>query len=185
MEHYIKSRETCYTGHAFNVEKVQVTLPDGREGNYDLVAHIGSVTILPVDDEGDVYFVKQYRIGPQQVLLELPAGTLNIGESPMHCAERELQEETGMAADAFITLGDIFLAPGYATEHMHLFLARNLYPSHAKGDEDEFIQVEKIPVHKAYVMAAANEIHDSKTLAIMLLARPYLAEYLEKAEGSK
>jgi ADP-ribose pyrophosphatase len=181
MEHQIRSRETRYTAHTFTVEKVQVTLPDGREGNYDLVAHIGSVTILPVDDDGNIYFVKQYRIGPQQVLLELPAGTLNSGESPMHCAERELKEETGMAADTFTALGDIFLAPGYASEHMHLYLAKNLYPSPAKGDDDEFIQVEKIPVRKAYAMAASNEIHDSKTLAIMLLALPFLSALLEPA----
>lgn len=178
MEHSIKQREVTYTARAFKIEKLQVALPDGREGTYDLVSHVGSVTILPVDDEGNIYFVKQYRIGPEQILLELPAGTLNAGESPMHCAERELKEETGMAADTFITLGDMYLAPGYASEHMHLFLARNLYPSPAKADDDEFIQVEKIPVRKAYAMAASNEIHDSKTLAIMLLARPYLEEYL-------
>jgi ADP-ribose pyrophosphatase len=179
MEHKIKRREVKYTGKAFKVEKVTVTLPDGREGNYDLVAHIGSVTILPLDEEGCIHFVNQYRIGAERVLLELPAGTLNPGEEPLDCAKREIQEETGMGAREFILLGDMFLAPGYASEHMYLYLAKDLYPSKAEGDEDEFIEVERIPVKKAFEMAAANGINDSKTLATMLLARPYLVEYLD------
>ena len=161
------------------MEKVRVTLPDGHEGTYDLVAHVGSVTILPVDQEGFIHFVKQYRIGAERVLLELPAGTLNPGEDPLDCAKREIREETGMGSEDFIPLGDMYLAPGYATEHMYLYLARNLFPSEALGDEDEFIQTEKIAVKKAYEMAAANQINDSKTLAALLLARPHLAEYLD------
>ncbi len=179
MDHFIKQRETTYTGRAFKVEKVNVTLPNGRESAYDLVAHSGSVTIFPVDSEGVAYFVNQYRIGAERVLLELPAGTLNSGEAPLTCAKREIREETGMGAGELIPLGDMFLAPGYTNEQMHLFLARELYPSPADGDEDEFIQVVKIQVKKAYEMAVANEIKDSKTLAIMLLAKPLLNEYLD------
>jgi ADP-ribose pyrophosphatase len=179
MEHFIKQREIAYTGRAFKVEKVTVTLPDDRESIYDLIAHSGSVTIFPVDGNGVAYFVNQYRIGAERVLLELPAGTLNSGEAPLTCAKREIREETGMSADEFILLGDMFLAPGYTDEHMHLFLARGLFPSPAVGDEDEFIQVVKIPVKKAYQMAVTNEINDSKTLAIMLLARPLLMDFLD------
>jgi ADP-ribose pyrophosphatase len=179
MDHFIMQRETTYNGRAFKVEKVKVTLPNGRENAYDLVAHSGSVTIFPVDGEGVAYFVTQYRIGAERVLLELPAGTLNSGEAPLTCAKREIREETGMGAGELIPLGEIYLAPGYTNEHMHLFLARGLYPSPAAGDEDEFIQVVKIPVRKAYEMAVTNEINDSKTLAIMLLARPLLLNYLE------
>ncbi len=178
MEHKIKKRDVEYSGKAFKVEKVTVTLPDGREGRYDLVAHIGSVTILPLDEEGYIHFVKQYRIGAEQVLLELPAGTLNPGEDPLTCAKREIREETGMGATEFIPLGDMFLAPGYASEHMFLYLAKGLFPSKAQGDEDEFIEVEKILVKKAFEMATANGINDSKTLATMLLARPHLVDYL-------
>lgn len=178
MDQRILRREVAYTGKAFKVEKALVALPNGREGAYDLVVHIGSVTILPVDQEGMIHFVQQYRVGAEQVLLELPAGTLDAGEHPLHCAEREVREETGMGAGKFTLLGDIYLAPGYASEHMHLYLAQDLFPSPAKGDEDEFIDVEKIPVKRAYQMAAANEIHDSKSLAAMLLARPFLEDFL-------
>ncbi len=178
MKHIIRQREAVFAGKAFKVEKVHLTLPDGREGQYDLVNHIGSVTILPLNQDGNILFVKQYRVGSESILLELPAGTLNPGEDPLECAKREIQEETGMGASEFITLGDIFLAPGYATEHMYLYFARSLFPSNAEGDEDEFIQVESIPAKLAYEMAASNQIHDSKTLAAMLLARSYLAELI-------
>jgi ADP-ribose pyrophosphatase len=178
MKHTVRQREVVYTGKAFKVEKVRLGLPDGRDGIYDLVNHIGSVTILPLSGQGDILFVRQYRIGSESELLELPAGTLNPGEDPLECAKREIQEETGMAAREFIQLGDIYLAPGYATEHMFLYMARDLFSSNAEGDEDEFIQVESIPARRAYEMADANEIHDSKTLAVMLLARQYLEEYL-------
>ena len=179
MEHFINEREIAYTGKAFKVEKVHVTLPDGRKGTYDLVAHVDSVTILPIDQQGFIHFVKQYRIGAEQVLLELPAGTLNPGEDPLECARREIREETGMGSDDFILLGDMYLAPGYDTEHMYLYLARGLFPSEAPGDDDEFIQAEKIAVKKAYEMAAANQINDSKSLATLLLARPFLADFLD------
>jgi len=179
MEHFIKQRDMTYSGRVFRVEKVIVTLPNGREGAYDLVCHSGSVTIFPVDSDGVAYFVNQYRIGAERMLLELPAGTLIPGEDPEKCAEREIREETGMGTGELIPLGDMFLAPGYTTEHMYLYLARRLFPSAADGDEDEFIQVVKIPVKKAYEMAAVNEINDSKTLAIMLLARSFLEEYLD------
>ncbi len=178
MKHTIRQREVVYTGKAFKVEKVHLGLPDGREGYYDLVNHLGSVTILPLSQQGNILFVRQYRIGSESELLELPAGTLNPGEDPLECAKREIQEETGMGAREFIPLGDMFLAPGYASEHMYLYLARDLFPSDLVGDEDEFIQVQKILVKDAYEMAAANEIHDSKTLAVMLLARQYLDEFL-------
>jgi ADP-ribose pyrophosphatase len=179
MEHFINEREIAYTGKAFSVEMVHVTLPDGRKGIYDLVAHVGSVTILPLDQEGFIHFVRQYRIGAEKVLLELPAGTLNAGEDPLECAKREIREETGMGSDEFISLGDMYLAPGYASEHMYLYLAKGLFPSQAPGDDDEFIQVEKIPVRKAYEMAAANKINDSKSLATLLLAQPHLAGFLD------
>ncbi len=178
MEHKIKQREVIYTGKAFKVEKVNLALPDGRDSRYDLLTHVGSVTILPQDEDGNILFVKQYRIGAECVLLELPAGTLNPDEDPLECAMRELQEETSMGAREFILLGDMFLAPGYASEHMFVYLARDLFPSNAEGDEDEFIQVESIPAKLAYEMAASNQIHDSKTLAAMLLARPYLVDFI-------
>jgi len=134
------------------------------------------VTIVPLDEEHNIIFVRQYRLGAEKVLLELPAGTLTPGEEPQHCAEREMREETGMRADEWVTLGDMYLAPGYSSEHMTIFLATDLHTDPMMGDEDEFLDVEKIPVEMVYQMVRQNRINDGKSLAALLLAMPYLPE---------
>jgi ADP-ribose pyrophosphatase len=101
--------------------------------------------------------------------LELPAGTLEKGEDPLECAAREIQEETGYAARNFISLGAVWLAPGYSTEYLHFFLATGLYPSRKEGDEDEFISVDIIPYKKACEMARSGFIKDGKSLAGLFL----------------
>lgn len=174
QEHRIKKRVTTYRGKAFNVELVELEMPDGRPAKYDLVRHPGAVTIVPLDAEGDVYFVKQYRLGVEGSLLELPAGTLGDGEKPLKCASREIREEIGFRAEKWIELGDFFLAPGYSSEHMTVFLALDLHFDPAKGDEDEFLKVEKISSLTVMDMIQKNQIHDGKTLAALCLAMPYL-----------
>jgi ADP-ribose pyrophosphatase len=168
------SNEEIYRGRAFAVEKVKVRLPDGRETHYDLVKHTGAVTIVPVDDQNRIWFVKQYRMGAKGSLLELPAGTLEKDEDPAVCAAREIREETGLAARKTILLGDFFLAPGYSSEHMHVYLMSDLYPAPLQHDDDEFLQTEAIPVEKVWEMIRTNQINDGKTLACLLLAMPYL-----------
>jgi ADP-ribose pyrophosphatase len=174
MEHHIISRETAYSARAFKIERVQMTLPDGRETVYDLVAHPGAVTIVPVDAEGNVYFVKQYRLGAEQVLLELPAGTRVPNETPEACASREVREETGMAAGKLTLVGDFYMAPGYSSEHMYVYLATELSHAPLAQDDDEFITVETIPFAKIMEMAHQNQINDGKSLASLLLAEPYV-----------
>jgi ADP-ribose pyrophosphatase len=98
MTHAILSRKTVFNGHAFDVEKLQVQLPDGRERAYDLVSHKDSVTLLPLDSDGCVWFVSQFRMGCECHMLELPAGVMDDNETPEACAAREIREEIGMAA---------------------------------------------------------------------------------------
>lgn len=167
-------RKKCYRAHAFDVAKVRVRLPDGRERNYDLVEHPDSVTVIPVDGDGNIYFVTQHRVGAGGVLLELPAGVVEAGEQPLICAGREVREETGMAAQELQTLGGFFLAPGYDNEFMTVFLAKGLYDSPLDPDADEFLNVSRMPIMEVYRMAEAGEIRDGKTLAALLLARPHL-----------
>lgn len=174
IDHKIKARETVYTGRAFKIEKIDVELPNGRKARYDLVRHMGAVTILPVDEEGKIYFVRQYRLGAESALLELPAGTLDKNEDPLDCAKREIREEVGMRAEKWTKLGDFFLAPGYSSEHMTVYLAQDLHPDPKKGDEDEFLQVEKIAVNSVLEMKRTNLIHDGKTLAALALGLPVL-----------
>lgn len=170
----ILNRLKQYRGHAFDVSKVQISLPDGRERFYDLVEHVDSVAIVPVDAQGNIYFVSQPRIGSGNTLLELPAGVMDEGETPLQCAKREVREEIGLAAGNIRTLGGFYLAAGYSNEYMTIFLATKLFESPLPPDEDEFINILKMPAVEAFQKAQAGEFKDGKTLAALLLAQPHL-----------
>jgi len=164
------SSEVVFQGKAFNVHSDQVRLPDGQVVRMDIVEHVGAVTILPLDEDGQIWFVRQYRHATGKALLELPAGMLEPGEQPEACARREIREETGMAAGQIEKLGELYLAPGYSTEYMHVFLAQDLYPSPLPGDQDEFLSVEKISFKQAFELVKRGELQDAKSLAALLLA---------------
>jgi len=166
--------ETLYHGRAFNVRRDEIRLPDGKTARLEIVDHVGAVTLVPVDDQNRVWFVRQYRHPAGEVLLELPAGMIELGEAPLECARREIREETGMAAGRIEPVGEFYLAPGYSTEFMHVFLARDLRPDPLPGDADEFISVEPIPLEVVLQMIENGKIHDAKTLAALMLAKRYL-----------
>lgn len=174
MDFKIINRESVYQGHAFKVQKVFLELPNHKQRYYDLVDHNDSVTILPIDKNGDVYFVTQYRLGSESQLLELPAGVIEDHEPPQVCALRELQEEIGMAAENLQLLGDFYLASGYSNEHMYTYLATGLYPSALTPDPDEFLNISKIPYKQVLEMMRSGKIQDAKTLATFALAIPIL-----------
>ncbi len=168
------SQETVYSGRAFSVRRDEVQLPNQRTMHVDVIEHPGAVTILPVDSKEHILFVRQYRHATGRELLELPAGTLDADEPPETCASREVREETGFAARNLVKLGEFFLAPGYSTEYMVVYLATELSPAPLPQDQDEFIHLKAIPVAQAYQMALSGELMDGKSLAALLLARPYL-----------
>jgi len=170
MNFEIINRVFHYQGRAFNVERLETRLPDGRISFYDLVQHNDSVTILPVDQEGNIWFVQQFRMGSMNILLELPAGVLDDAEDPETGAAREVREEIGLSAGKLQKLGEYYLAPGYSTEFMHAFLATDLTPDPLQADDDEFLKVQVIPTKTVYEMVQKGEIKDSKTLAALLLA---------------
>jgi ADP-ribose pyrophosphatase len=132
------------------------------------------VVLIPVDADRNILFVRQYRHAAGLNLLELPAGTLDEGEAPEACAHREMREETGMAAGKLEYLGGFYLAPGYSTEYMHVYLGTKLNHDPLEADADEFLTVEAIPIGKALEMAENGELPDAKSLAAFLLARPAL-----------
>lgn len=171
----ILNTSIIYKGRAFQVENVHVRLPDGRQRNYDLVNHRGAVTILPLDEHGEVWFVRQYRIGARQTLLELPAGVLDEGEDPAAGASRELREEIGMAAGELLKVGEFYMAPGYSSELMHVFLATGLIPDSLPQDDDEFLEILHFSLAEVMEMVRRGEIHDGKTLTSLLLAQPHLS----------
>ena len=130
--------EKKYAGKAFDVRRDEILLPDGQVAQLDIVEHVGAVTLIPLDETGAIWFVRQYRHATGKDLLELPAGTIEPGEPAEQCARREIREEIGMAARELKKVGEFFLAPGYSTEYMHVFLATGLYPDPLPGDPDEF-----------------------------------------------
>jgi ADP-ribose pyrophosphatase len=177
MEFTTQKSETVYVGKAFDVRRDQLLLPDGKTTWFDIVIHPGAVTMIPIDSQGRILFVRQYRHAVGKELIELPAGTLNPGEDPETCALREVREETGMSASQLEKIGEFYLVPGYSTEYMYLYLASNLSVDPLPGDEDEFITVEAIPLDDVTEMVNKGVIQDAKSLAALLLAEPFLKKY--------
>jgi len=169
----IKS-EPLFQGRAFKIRRDYLKTPDGRETKFDIVEHGGSVIIIPMDNEGNLLFVRQYRHAAGMDLLELPAGTRDGDEPFEECAAREIREETGMEAGTLKKVGEFFLAPGYSTEFMGVFLATDLKPNPLEADDDEFLKLEKIPLKEAIAMAERGEMPDAKSLAALYLARAWL-----------
>lgn len=166
--------ETVYSGKVFKVRVDQVQLDSGKVIKLDIVQHNGAIVIVPLDHEGNIWFVEQYRHAAGETLLELPAGTLEDQEDPLASAQRELREEIGMAASSLTPLGEFYIAPGYSTEYLYIFLAENLTPDPLPLDEDEMIRVIKAPVAEVLQWVREKKIRDAKTLAALLLAQPYL-----------
>lgn len=166
--------EVLFQGRAFSIRRDVLLTPDGRETRFDIVEHHGSVILIPLDDEGNILFVRQYRHAVRGDLLELPAGSLDEGEAPEMCAARELREETGYAAQVLEKVGEFYLAPGYSTEKMTVFIARQLYAAPLEADADEFLDLVRLPLNEALRAAEAGNIPDAKSLAALYLAQAKL-----------
>jgi 8-oxo-dGTP pyrophosphatase MutT (NUDIX family) len=173
---FIKS-EVLLQGRTFKVRRDTLKTPDGRETKLEILEHNGSVVLVPVDGEGNVLFVRQYRHATGGEILELPAGTREQEEPYEDCAAREIREETGMEAGRLQKVGEFYLAPGYSSEFMAVFLATELKYNPLQADDDEFLQVEKVSVNEVETLFERGGVPDSKSLAAWLLARPYLEEY--------
>jgi ADP-ribose pyrophosphatase len=165
---------TRFKARLFDVKEITVPLSDGKDKVYEFVEIQNAITLLPIDSEGNVLFVEQFRIAAMGKLLELPAGKIEKGEPPLKAAERELREETGMAAAEIKLIGEFYMTPGYASEYMYCFLATGLYSAPLTPDADEFINIHKISLKDIQEMIRAGKINDSKTLAAFALAAPYI-----------
>ena len=162
-------RRAVYQGKVFSVRQDRVRLANGKETQLDIIDHPASVTIVPVDGRGGIWFVRQYRHAAEGELLELPAGTLNAGEDPQACAERECREEVGMAPGRLTLIGECWLVPGYATEYMYFYLAEDLAPAPLTPDEDEEIQAVLMTQEEAKALAARGELRDAKSIVGLFL----------------
>jgi ADP-ribose pyrophosphatase len=169
MRYEVLGSEIVFQGKVFNVRLDQIRQPDGRIGRMDILEHAQAVTILPIDAEAKIWFIRQYRHSVGEEILELPAGVMEPDELPAEAAQRELREEIGMAAGKLDALGEFYLAPGYSSEYMYVFLATELYPAALKPDDDEAIEIVKVSAKEALSLAASGKVKDAKSLAALLL----------------
>jgi ADP-ribose pyrophosphatase len=147
-----------------------VALANGGTALREVVEHAEVVAIVPLDGEGNVILVRQYRLPAQDALLEVPAGGVDDGERVEQAAQRELREETGYRAERLEKLAGFFVSPGYCTEFIHVFLATGLTEDTIAGDEDEDIAIERMPLAEAVRLIEKGEIQDAKSIVGILLA---------------
>ncbi len=157
------SYEYKFRGRIVSLRVDQALLPDGKTAAREVVEHPGGVTIAALTDRDELLFVRQFRYPFMAETLELPAGKLEKGEDPFEAMKREQREETGTTADDYVFLGEIYPTPGYCAEILRLWACRISGSTEMDLDEDEFLEVEKIPLEEAYQMALDNRLPDAKT----------------------
>ena len=170
------ARESIYEGSILHVEKWQVTCPNGHTAPREIVVHKGAAAVVPVYEDGTTLLVRQHRVSVDRVTLEIPAGKLDsAGEDPLECAVRELREETGLTAGKMTFLTSVLTTPGFCTEKIGIYLAQELSEGDMHLDEDEFLNVVRMPLDEAIGMVMRGEIRDGKTICGLLMARDVIA----------
>lgn len=165
------SRERIFDGKVIDVEKWTVRLPDGALAPREIVLHRGAAAVVAVDDAGFVTLVRQHRVAVGEVTLEIPAGKLDApGEDPLVCAKRELEEETGLRAQRWQPLTVLLTTPGFSSERIALYLATGLSAAKAHPDEDEFLDVVRMPLGEAIDRVMRGELCDGKSAVGLLMA---------------
>lgn len=165
MPYKLLKSEPIYNGKIFNITQDTIEHPDGKQSRLDILQHNGAVAMVPVDAEGNIWMVRQYRHPAGEMILEIPAGGLEAGEDPEACAQRELREEIGMRAETITLIGEFYLAPGYSTEYMCIYLCEGLSYDPLEPDFGEDLHVEKISLEQYQQMILNGEIKDSKSIA--------------------
>ncbi len=165
--------ENIYDGYLLHIKKDKVRLPNGGEAYREWVKHPGAAAVIPYTDQGEVILVRQYRYPIDEVTLEIPAGKLDAaGEDPLECAKRELSEETGYTAQEYKFLTKLATSVGFSDEVIYIYAARGLAAGQQHTDEDEFINVVKVPLQEAVEMVLDGRINDGKSItAIFMLDR--------------
>ncbi len=166
----INERQIIHQGSVFKLIKENVTLNNDVTTTMEYIEHPGATAIIPILGKRRVLLLKQYRHALKDHIWEIPAGTMDDGESALNCAKRELVEETGYAAEHWQNLGVITPVPGYSDERIHIFLATQLTPAAQNLDQDEIIRVYEVEFDEAIEMIKAGEIQDAKSIAGLFLA---------------
>ena len=170
LEEKTISSETIYEGVIFTVRKDSAELENGTVARRDIILHSGGVCVIPVTENNEIFMVRQYRYPFHEITCEIPAGKLNYGENHAECGKRELLEETGFTCSEYIYLGEMYPTPAYNSEITHMYLAKGLEYKKQNLDDDEFLDVIKVPLEKAVEMVMKNELKDGKTQLVILKA---------------
>lgn len=165
----VESEDIAWTGRIFNVDRLRVREPNGREALRDVVRHPGAVAIVALTDDGRICLVRQYRTALGRVTVEIPAGKLDPGEDPLDCANRELREETGMRAQKMAFLTTIATSAGFADELIHIYMATGLSFAGSDPDADEFINVDLVELPELIDAVLDGKIEDAKTVVGALI----------------
>ena len=160
----IVSENLSWSGRIFDVNRLAVTLPDGRDATRDVVRHPGAVAVVALTDDGRICLVRQYRTALDRVTVEIPAGKLDPGEDPLECAKRELLEETGMVAERMAFLTTIATSVGFADELIHLYMATGLSFVGSDPDADEFLNVDLVDLSELIDAVLDGRVEDAKTV---------------------
>jgi ADP-ribose pyrophosphatase len=164
-----RTEDTMWQGRIFDVNRLNVELPDGRMAQRDVVRHPGAVAIVALTDDGRICLVRQYRTALGRVTVEIPAGKLDPGEDPLECANRELLEETGMRAERMAFLTTIATGVGFCDELIHMYMATGLSFAASDPDADEFINVDLVPLDELIDAVLDGRIEDCKTVTGALI----------------
>lgn len=173
MQEHKLSSEMKFDGKLIKVT-YDIADVNGKEAWREVVHHPGASAIVAIDEENRIIMEKQFRYALNDYLLEIPAGKLDAGEDPLVCAKRELEEETGIIASEWISLGTIATSPGFCNEVIHLYVAKGLSKGEIHWDEDEYVEVERYTFDELLQCIKDEKIKDSKTLSALLLAMPYI-----------
>ena len=172
MNYRILKSEIVFSGKVFNTKVNQIEYTSGNRSVREVAEHPGGAVVVPVTDDGKIIMVTQHRFPVNKVLLELPAGKLGKNENPLHCAVRELEEETGYKSDNVKEIGSIYTTPGYSTEKLWIYLAKNLKPGNHNREEGEFgMEVFKFTLKEIEDKIYKGEIVDGKTICGIYLAK--------------
>lgn len=163
--------ERIYDGKILKFDYSTVVLPNGNQATREIVRHPGGVGIVAVDEDDMIYLVKQYRIPYDDILLEIPAGKLDVAEDTLEAAKRELSEETGLEAEQWEFMGCFYPSVGFCDENLRLYMATRLSLGEMHTDDDEFLNVIKMPFEDAVEMCIDGRIKDGKTIAGILKAK--------------
>lgn len=162
------SSKSVFDGRILHITLDEIELPNGKKSKREVVNHPGGVTVAALDEENNLLFVRQFRYPYKEIVLELPAGKLEKGSTPLENGKRELMEETGAEGYSYISLGQLYPSPGYTSEIIHLYACKVKSQGSSNPDDGEFLNVEKIPLDKAVEMVLNNQIPDAKTQVAVL-----------------